>query len=154
RDHERSSRVPRITLSFDNGPDPEVTPSVLGVLRKSKISATFFVLGDKLRDRARRAASERAHAAGHWIGNHTFHHSVPLSLNPAPEAAAKEIGRTQKLLGALSDARRLFRPFGGRGRLGKHLLSRTALDFLAAGKYTCVLWNAIPRDWEDPDGWV
>jgi hypothetical protein len=23
-----------------------------------------------------------------------------------------------------------------------------------AGGYTCVLWNAVPRDWEDPDGWV
>jgi hypothetical protein len=25
---------------------------------------------------------------------------------------------------------------------------------LRAGSYTCVLWNSIPRDWEDPDGWV
>ncbi|HEX5999644.1 MAG TPA: polysaccharide deacetylase family protein, partial [Hyphomicrobiaceae bacterium] len=26
--------------------------------------------------------------------------------------------------------------------------------YLVAGRYTCVLWNAIPHDWEDPDGWV
>jgi hypothetical protein len=25
---------------------------------------------------------------------------------------------------------------------------------LQAGGYTCVLWNAIPRDWADPEGWV
>jgi peptidoglycan/xylan/chitin deacetylase (PgdA/CDA1 family) len=149
-----TDRAPRITLSFDNGPDPEVTPRVLDVLGKTGLKATFFVLGDKLRDPARRTAAERARDEGHWIGNHTFHHSVPLGLNPDPDAAAQEIGRTQRLLRGLSDPRRLFRPFGGRGKLGKHLLSRAALDYLIGGKYTCVLWNAIPCDWEDPDGWV
>ena len=33
-------------------------------------------------------------------------------------------------------------------------LSRAAAALLQAGGYTCVLWNAIPRDWADPDGWV
>ena len=34
-----------ITLSFDNGPEPGVTPFVLDVLRARRIRATFFVLG-------------------------------------------------------------------------------------------------------------
>ncbi|MBV9262423.1 MAG: polysaccharide deacetylase family protein, partial [Pseudolabrys sp.] len=46
------------------------------------------------------------------------------------------------------------RPQGGGGRLGSHLLSVEAADFLKRGRYTCVLWNSIPRDWIDPDGWV
>ena len=29
-----------------------------------------------------------------------------------------------------------------------------AAALLKAGGYTCVLWNAIPRDWADPEGWV
>src|SRR5262249_24741210 len=147
-------RVPRITLSFDNGPDPEVTPQVLGVLDKAGLRASFFVLGDKLRDPSRRAICARARAEGHWIGNHTFNHIVPLGLSPDPDIATKEIGRTQQLIGDLADERRLFRPFGGRGKLGNHLLNRSTLNFLVAGKYTCVLWNVIPEDWEDPDGWV
>lgn len=144
----------RITLSFDNGPDPEVTPQVLGVLARTGLKATFFVLGDKVREPARRAVAQRARAEGHWIGNHTFHHTLPLGRSLDPHSAAEEIGLTQELLGGLADERRLFRPFGGGGRLGKHLLSRAALDYLVAGKYTCVLWNAIPGDWENPDGWV
>jgi hypothetical protein len=28
------------------------------------------------------------------------------------------------------------------------------VDYLARNKHSCVLWNAIPRDWADPDGWV
>src|SRR5262249_5719918 len=62
--------------------------------------------------------------------------------------------RTQELLGGLADERRLFRPFGGGGQLGKHLLGRGALDYLVAGQYTCVLWNAVPGDWANPKGWV
>jgi peptidoglycan/xylan/chitin deacetylase (PgdA/CDA1 family) len=143
-----------ITLSFDNGPDPEVTPLVLDVLRKCGLCASFFVLGDKLRDRERRAVCERAHDEGHWIGNHTFNHLVPLGLSPDPNIAKREIGRTQALLGNLSDVRRLFRPFGGGGLLDKHLLSRSCLEFLIEGEYTCVLWNVVPKDWEDPDGWI
>jgi peptidoglycan/xylan/chitin deacetylase (PgdA/CDA1 family) len=147
-------QVPRITLSFDNGPDPEVTPQVLDVLAKAGLEASFFVLGSKLRDPARGAVAQRARAEGHWIGNHTFHHTLPLGLSPDRDTAAKEIGHTQTLLGNLADERRLFRPFGGGGRLGNHLLSRAALDYLVAGRYTCVLWNAIPGDWANPAGWV
>jgi peptidoglycan-N-acetylglucosamine deacetylase len=146
--------MPRITLTFDNGPDPEVTPQVLDVLARTDIKATFFVLGEKLRDPARRAAAVRARAEGHWIGNHTFHHTLPLGLSDDLDNAEKEIGRTQALLGELADQRRLFRPFGGGGRLGPHLLSRPALDYLVAGRYTCVLWNAIPGDWRNPRRWV
>src|SRR5262245_36917907 len=55
-----SKRAPRITLTFDNGPDPEVTPQVLDVLARADVKASFFVLGHKLQHPARRAAAERA----------------------------------------------------------------------------------------------
>ncbi len=146
--------MPRITLSFDNGPDPEVTPQVLDVLQRSGLRASFFVLGEKLRDPVGLAICERAHDEGHWIGNHTFSHKLPLGLSPDADIAAKEIGSTQELLGNLSDERQLFRPSGGGGKLGKHLLNRSCLDFLVEGGYSCVLWNVIPEDWRDPGGWV
>jgi hypothetical protein len=34
------------------------------------------------------------------------------------------------------------------------LLNRKVVDYLCAGGFTCVLWNCVPRDWEDPTGWV
>jgi peptidoglycan/xylan/chitin deacetylase (PgdA/CDA1 family) len=98
--------------------------------------------------------AERAHAEGHWIGNHTWSHRTPLGVTSDPDAPEREIGRTQEELGALSDPHRYFRPFGAGGHLDARLLGRAAVDFLTRGGFTCVLWNAIPRDWEDPDGWV
>jgi peptidoglycan/xylan/chitin deacetylase (PgdA/CDA1 family) len=143
-----------VTLSFDNGPEPEVTPQVLDVLAHRNVRTTFFVIGEKLTDAARLALCQRAHGQGHWIGNHTFTHSVPLGRRTQPDVAAAEIGRTQELLSGMVHPDRLFRPFGGGGNLDDRLLNESVVEFLRRGGYTCVLWNAIPRDWDDPEGWV
>lgn len=143
-----------VTLTFDNGPEPDATPAVLDVLARRSIRATFFVLGHKLADRARRRLAERAHAEGHWIGNHTWSHATPLGRLDDPAVPEHEIGRTQREIGALAHPDRFFRPFGAGGNLDRRLLSRAAVDYLVAGGFTLVLWNAIPRDWEDADGWV
>jgi peptidoglycan-N-acetylglucosamine deacetylase len=143
-----------LTLSFDNGPEPEVTPRVLDILSERGIKATFFVIGEKLRDSERRLLAARAHREGHWIGNHTYTHSVPLGLQRDPDAAKHEIARTQALIGDLAHPQRWFRPFGGGGNLDDRLLKPSVVRHLSAGGYSCVLWNAIPRDWDDPEGWV
>ncbi|QOZ71771.1 polysaccharide deacetylase family protein [Bradyrhizobium arachidis] len=143
-----------LTLTFDNGPDPEVTPRVLDILAERGIKATFFVIGEKLADPARRALASRAHGEGHWIGNHTFTHSVPLGEQKDSDTAENEIGRTQVAIGDLAHPQRWFRPFGGGGNLDTRLLKPSVVDYLARNKHSCVLWNAIPRDWDDPDGWI
>jgi peptidoglycan/xylan/chitin deacetylase (PgdA/CDA1 family) len=141
-----------LTLTFDNGPDPDATPAVLNKLKRRDIRSTFFVIGKNLS--AHRALVERASAEGHWIGNHTFTHSGPLGARHEAGLAESEIGQTHDLLGSLAHPHRYFRPQGGGGKLGPHLLSVEAAELLEHGRYTCVLWNAIPRDWDDPDGWV
>ncbi len=143
-----------LTLTFDNGPEPEVTPRVLDILRERDIKATFFVIGQKLEDSQRRALAARARDEGHWIGNHTFTHSVPLGQQSDPRSAEREIGRTQDLIGELAHEMRWFRPFGGGGNLDARLLKPSVVDYLVRNSFSCVLWNAIPRDWDDPDGWA
>lgn len=143
-----------VTLTFDNGPEPEVTPMVLETLRHAGVRSTFFVLGGKMVIPERRALAEQAAAEGHWIGNHTFTHSVPFGKRADPGAPEAEIGRTQAAIGGLARPERLFRPCGGGGKLGPHLFSPAALAYLKAGAFTCVLWNSVPEDWLDPDGWA
>jgi peptidoglycan/xylan/chitin deacetylase (PgdA/CDA1 family) len=143
-----------LTLTFDNGPEPSVTPDVLDVLARHGVVSTFFVIGSKLQDPLARACAQRAHSDGHWIGNHTWTHSRPLGEQPGVAAAQLEIGRTQAEIGSLSHQPPLFRPMGGGGNLDRRLLSAEAAAMLQAGGYSCVLWNAVPRDWKDPDGWV
>jgi peptidoglycan/xylan/chitin deacetylase (PgdA/CDA1 family) len=144
----------RVTLTFDNGPTPVVTEEILELLSARNIRITFFVIGEKLALAGRRALAERAHALGHWIGNHSFTHSVPLGERPDAEYAQREIEQTQNLIGELAHADKLFRPMGGGGAIGPHLLSRAALQLLQTEKYTSVLWSSVPGDWKDPEGWV
>jgi peptidoglycan/xylan/chitin deacetylase (PgdA/CDA1 family) len=143
-----------LTLTFDNGPDPETTPLVLDVLARRSIRTTFFVVGNKLSTREGRELARRAHEEGHWIGNHTWSHSVPLGLLEDASAIREEIRGTQGAIGALAHPHRFFRPFGQGGNLDERLLNPIAVDVLAVERMSCVLWNAIPGDWKEPDGWV
>jgi peptidoglycan/xylan/chitin deacetylase (PgdA/CDA1 family) len=143
----------RLTLSFDNGPFPDVTPGVLDVLRERDLRASFFVCGKDACEPEKRAILERARAEGHRIGNHTQTHTIELGTTDDPLVAAAEVGLAQSALGDLSEPERWFRPYGGGGVIGPNLLSRAALDYLREGDYSLVLWNSVPRDWEDPNGW-
>jgi cellulose synthase/poly-beta-1,6-N-acetylglucosamine synthase-like glycosyltransferase/peptidoglycan/xylan/chitin deacetylase (PgdA/CDA1 family) len=63
----------RITLTFDDGPDPKWTPRIADVLRREGVPAAFFVVGSQAArhpDLVRRLVRE-----GHEIGNHTFTHA-------------------------------------------------------------------------------
>ena len=146
--------VKRVTLTFDNGPTPGITERVLDILSARQIQTTFFIVGDRLARPGGRALAVRAHSEGHWIGNHSLTHSVPLGEKTDAEYARREIEETQNLIGELAHGDKLFRPMGGGGSIGPHLLSRAALQVLQAGKYTCVLWSSVPGDWKDQDGWV
>ncbi len=145
----------KITLTIDNGPEAGVTPTVLDVLSDEAVKATFFVVGEKLQSAENRALVQQAHSQAHGIGNHTFTHSTPFGALTDPHVALQEIACTQSSLEDLiGDERKLFRPCGGGGYLNKALFSRVAYEYLQERKYSCVLWNSVPRDWEDPDGWV
>jgi peptidoglycan/xylan/chitin deacetylase (PgdA/CDA1 family) len=143
-----------VTLTFDNGPAPGTTEAVLDVLADRGLRATFFVVGRELERPGARALAERAVADGHWIGNHSMTHRTALGDDTDPGHARREIDGCPALLGDLSHERRFFRPFGGGGILGPHLFSPAAVEILADGGYTCVLWTSVPHDWDDPDGWV
>ncbi len=94
----------------------------------------------------------RASAEGHWIGNHTFSHAAPLGrLDGA--AALSEFERAEQALAWVQQPRKLFRPPGS-GQLGKHLLHPAVVEKLKAEGYTCVLWNSVPGDFRDPEGWL
>ena len=60
-------------LTFDDGPNPSITPKVLDILQKENIKATFFVIGknvDTYPDIVKRAYNE-----GHYIANHGYDHN-------------------------------------------------------------------------------
>ena len=84
-----------VYLVFDDGPDPDVTPQVLDVLKRYGARATFFVTGANATahpDVVQRAADE-----GHTFGNHTWDNDVLADLTS--HEFNRTITRTQEALG-------------------------------------------------------
>lgn len=144
----------RLTLTFDNGPDPAVTPHVLEELERRSLRAIFFPLGERLKDAKLLALMAAARDAGHRIGNHTYSHPRPFgSLDDA--AAVTEIVRTDELLGDLREPDRLFRPSAGGGVIGPGVLNEAAIDHMKAHGHTLVMWNVVCEDWaRSDDSWI
>ncbi len=100
--------APHVALTFDDGPDPDVTPRVLDVLRAHGAKATFFVLGERAArfpDVVRRIREE-----GHAIGTHTQHHALRFHFGSAAYVS-REIEDAIAAVSAITNARpQLFRP--------------------------------------------
>ncbi|MGE5247045.1 MAG: polysaccharide deacetylase family protein [Verrucomicrobiota bacterium] len=96
-----------VALTFDDGPDPEVTPLLLDLLDRHAASATFFVTGKRaaLHPSIIRDILSR----GHTIGNHSYHHFPFLSLKGI-RTLRREIGSTQSLLAGFGIVPLAFRP--------------------------------------------
>lgn len=101
-----------IYLTFDDGPNPEVTPWVLNELARVNAKATFFCLGKNLR--AQPSLASEIIKSGHTIGNHTDNH-----LNGWKTLAAdyhNDIRACDDELMKLGVSNQLFRPPYGRVR--------------------------------------
>ena len=143
----------KVTLTIDNGPEPRVTPYVLDELAKRDVKAVFFIIAAKLADPLHRAVALRAHAEGHVVANHSHHHRMQLGEYATGEEAVSEISRAEEALQRLGIGHKLFRPFAGMGRISADLLHPAAVEYMREAGMTCVLWNSVPRDWENTTGW-
>ena len=128
-----------LALTYDDGPSARNTPALLDLLAEFGVRATFFMMGNHVRqhtDLARRAA-----AAGHVIGNHTMTH--PNLAWCSPGRVRRELETCQKTMeDLLGVSPVLFRPpFGAR----RPDVLRTARSM----GLTPVLWNVTAQDWLD-----
>jgi peptidoglycan/xylan/chitin deacetylase (PgdA/CDA1 family) len=73
-----------VVLTFDDGPNPHVTPGILDILASRCLRAAFFPIGENARDHLRLVKRELAE--GHTVGGHTFSHA---DLSGIPFSRAK-----------------------------------------------------------------
>jgi peptidoglycan/xylan/chitin deacetylase (PgdA/CDA1 family)/2-polyprenyl-3-methyl-5-hydroxy-6-metoxy-1,4-benzoquinol methylase len=96
-----------VALTFDDGPDPEVTPLLLDLLDRHSVPATFFVTGERA---ARHPAIIRdILSRGHSIGNHSYHH-FPFLMLKGMRTLRREIESTQSVLAGFGVVPMAFRP--------------------------------------------
>ncbi len=86
-------------LTIDDGPEPTLTPQVLGLLDRYGVRATFFCIAEQARTHP--GLLREIVARGHDVQNHSWHHFRSFSLR-GPRGLAREVSEAQELLGALS----------------------------------------------------
>ena len=119
-----------IYLTFDDGPIPEATPEVLGILGKYDARATFFMVGDNVRKFP--GVFNQVKQEGHAIGNHTFHHLNGWRTSPG--AYLHDVHRCREYFETS-----LFRPPYGRFTPSQYLLLRK--------DYRFILWSVLTYDY-------
>ncbi len=120
----------RVALTFDDGPDPEVTPAVLKILEDRGVAATFFPIGQRAANHP--SLVKGIAAAGHSLGNHSWSHS-PAFFFHSYTRLAEEIDRSQELLEALGGKwpTHFRAPAGIRGPFLQPMLERRSLCLTA-----------------------
>jgi peptidoglycan-N-acetylglucosamine deacetylase len=130
-----------IALTYDDGPNPAATPQLLEVLARHNVHATFFLIGNFVRQCP--ALVREIAGAGHLIGNHTTTHPwLPFHSNARIHHELADCNAA--LEDTLGAPVRYFRaPHGAR----RPFVLRTASEL----NLTPVQWNIITGDWNPID---
>jgi peptidoglycan-N-acetylglucosamine deacetylase len=136
--HTASRR--KIALTFDDGPNPAVTPRLLDLFERYSVRGTFFLIGKFAR--ACPGLAKEIHARGHVIGNHTDTHANLIWQTPG--GIRSELGRCQDAIASATGTeppRWMRPPYGYRNPLLHTEVRR-------AGIQGVVMWSKICWDWK------
>ena len=139
-DHPRN-----LALTFDDGPNPSLTPKLLDLLDRYHAKATFFLVGKYVRESS--SLVRETAARGHLLGNHTETH--PNLFFCGPQETRTELLRCSEAIGqATWEEPRWFRPpFGFRSPWLGALVQQQRMRM--------VMWTLIPGDWRaKPSEWL
>lgn len=108
-----------VVITFDDGPDPRFTPTILDTLSQYNVKATFFITGDNARlqpDLVKRIVEE-----GHIVANHTttHRHLEEMSYDEVKNELMEWDNTIYSILGYIPENSHYFRP--PRGKLSDNI---------------------------------
>ncbi len=125
----------RVYLTFDDGPEPDVTPWVLDVLKREQVKATFFCVGNRIEKYP--DILKQIIAEGHQIGNHSYKHENGWRT---PVVFYKNsIDKTEKLITRHITSSKFFRPPYGR-------ITPKQIKLLKRANYKIIMWSVLSGD--------
>jgi peptidoglycan/xylan/chitin deacetylase (PgdA/CDA1 family) len=135
-------RRKEVALTFDDGPDPEVTPRVLDRLDEAGMKATFFLIGERA---ARHPALAREIVRrGHAVENHSHRHSTAFAFYGLARMR-RDVEAAQAAIADAAGVEPVFfrAPFGIRSPLLDPTLARCGLHYVS---WTRRGFDTVARD--------
>lgn len=120
-----------VYLTFDDGPNPLITPWVLDLLEEFEVKATFFCVGENVLKHPE--IVERIKLEGHAIGNHSMDHKKGTKCSKEEYLAS--VYSAQKIIDS-----RLFRPPYGRIKLNQ--------TYALKKDFELIMWSWLSYDFD------
>ena len=139
----RNASAPhQIAITFDDGPSPDYTATMMTTLEQTHTLATFFVVGSNADKYP--ALIQRAAADGFGIGMHTYYHPVMSQLSPADRAweIAETANAIHRALGSNYCLPYWRPPFGD--------YNSDVFSQMSNAGLTTITWDNDPADWSSP----
>lgn len=132
-----------IAITFDDGPHGVNTPRLLDMLKKRNIKATFYVVGNMMKNSYAPPIMRRMVAEGHEVGNHTVTHATLSRQSDA--GLRKELQEAHDMIVEMTGvAPKTMRPPGGAIKNDQKKL------MLKEFGYPTIMWSVDPEDWKKP----
>ena len=141
----RTNSPRKLAITFDDGPNPAITPQLLDLLDRYQARATFFLIGRFVRECPELVRETLAR--GHLLGNHTDTHPNLFWLSRAQ--IREQIQRCNDAVGVATGVapRWLRPPFGMRNPWLAAAARESGLPV--------AMWTLIPGDWmAKPPEWL
>ena len=128
-----------VALTFDDGPIDNTTSEILKILKEKNIKATFFVIGEQVKQFPMLVREEIAD--GHEVGSHTYSHPNLTKLRK--NQLEEELDKTEQIILTVAPKPILFRPPEG-------FYNDTIIQLARNNGYLTVLWSIDTKDWRSP----
>lgn len=131
---------PKVYLTFDDGPTPEITEWVLEQLKQYNAKAAFFCIGNNIEKHPE--IFKKVIAEGHSIGNHTFNHVK--GWKTSNKMYFEEVQNCEESIQKLSAATpqpKLFRPPYGK-------IKPSQSKVLRKEGYKIIMWDVLSVDFD------
>lgn len=132
---------PELVFTFDDGPNPQLTPKVLDTLARHRIQAVFFMVGEMAAAAQAPPIIERMLREGHIVANHTMKHGDLCRIKDDARAAAEIDEGRQAIEAAAGLKVTWFRaPYGVRCDRVDAMLGERGLSHFH--------WDLDPQEWK------
>lgn len=136
-----ASNINAVSLTFDDGPDSNITPKILDVLKENEVHGNFFCIGTSAQNHS--SIVKREFEEGNLVLNHSYSHAD--FTNKSTDFIQNELTKADNILyNIIGKKPLLFRPPYG-------IVSNNVINIAKNNDEKIIIWSTDTLDWSQKD---